>query len=97
MDLENTLEPTVTDSFFDDTYDTNTTGGDDSITELKTRVSTEDNKSTAKHYSVNSTKVTKSYPGNLRLNALTHLQLRKWQNQFAAMCEWTGFIRHALA
>ena len=55
MDLDSTLESTVTDSFFDDTYDANTTGGDDSMTELKTREPIEDNKSNAKQNSVNST------------------------------------------
>ena len=45
MDVDNTLESTVTESFLDDTYDTTTTNSDDSITELKMiENSTEDRK-----------------------------------------------------
>ena len=53
MDLESTLESTVTDSFLDDTYET--TGiEDDSMTELKTPVSTEDTNSRSKQAKLNS-------------------------------------------
>ena len=56
MDLESTLDSTVTDSFLDDTYDTVTADGDDSLTELKLIASKKDTAcdSKTKQDSVNS-------------------------------------------
>ena len=53
MDLESTLESTVTDSFMDDTYETSRIE-DDSMTELKTPVPTEDTNSRSKQDKLNS-------------------------------------------